>query len=290
MDGIAQSMHYLIMKKQGTLEEKLGRMLHLDSTGEFQDMPEHFMARSNPINYLVIWVLGGRGFARTEGQRWTAKAGDLLVFRPDVAHEYGADPVQPWHILWVHYSGRLAPLVTDAMREHGGSCVRLGLDDRLAERWRELVMSHGSSRPGMTLQADADLHALLGRVVAVLRQRAGFDGKEAAFDLHKVQLYIHEHLDQPITLAMLARLVNLSPTHFARVFRKHQGVAPIDYVIQKRMMLAASLLADTSLPLKHICVRVGYGDPFYFSRLFKKVTGLSPMAFRHSVRGKRSPP
>jgi AraC family transcriptional regulator of arabinose operon len=285
MDGIIISMDNVTMKQLGQLEQVVGRYLHLDSAGEYQGMPGHYMKRARPINYLAIWVLGGRGFARTEGQHCKVQAGDLLTFRRQVPQEYGADPQRPWHIVWLHYSGQLGPLVTAAIREHGGPCVRLGLDDRLVEQWRELVVAQGSGGPAMRLGVNMSLQALVGRIIGLLAQRGRADGKGLAFDLHKVHLHIHNHLDEPITLGDLARLVNLSPTHFARVFRQHHGVAPIDYVIQKRMLLAASLLTDTSMPLKQVCVRVGYNDPFYFSRLFKKVTGLNPSAYRrrHAV-------
>jgi AraC-like DNA-binding protein len=284
MDGIIANMDNLRMHPIDRLEAAIGAQLRLDSTGEYRDMPEHRMERNKPMNYLVIWVLGGRGHCRTENQRFAVQAGDLISFRRGKPHAYGADAAQPWHIVWAHFSGRLAPAFLDAIRSHGSPRVTLGLDDRLLDRWRETILAHGARGPATDIRVQTDLFALLGHIVQSLEQRAHPAGYGPSFDLRRVHDYVHRHLDKPVALADLASLVNLSPSHFSRVFRKQMGMAPIDYVIRKRMFAAGTLLTETSLPLKQICLRVGYEDPFYFSRLFKKVTGLSPNAYRQAER------
>ena len=108
--------------------------------------------------------------------------------------------------------------------------------------------------------------------------------RTTGLDVQKLQTYIHEHLREPITLAQLARVARLSPTHFARVFKQQFAVSPLYYVIQKRIALACSLLTETGMPMKQISEAVGYDDPYYFSRLFHKVTGVSPTQYRASHR------
>ena len=86
------------------------------------------------------------------------------------------------------------------------------------------------------------------------------------------------------TLAELAREAKLSVVHFNRVFKKQFGISPMNYVIQKRVALACSLLTETGQPLKQVGERVGYRDPFFFSRQFKKVMGVSPSGYRQKHR------
>ena len=81
-------------------------------------------------------------------------------------------------------------------------------------------------------------------------------------------------------MVTLAGCVNLSATHFSRPFRRYFGSSPMHYVIQQRMARAASLLAETAAPIKQVAHAVGYDDPYYFSRLFKRTVGLAPGAYR----------
>jgi AraC-like DNA-binding protein len=266
----------------------LDEYLRLCSSGHFYNMPTHHAQRSRPMDYLLIWVLGGSGFARTENKTLSAKAGSLLSFRPGAAHEYGADPREPWNIVWVHYQGRLAKAFTDVIRGFGGPHVALGLDDQLRDRWLELVAAHLPRDPRGAVRVNTALYALLGMVIHRLQQRAQVRPATDALNLHCLQTYIRQHLTESITLADLARQVNLSPTHFARVFKQQVGISPINYVIQKRIMQGGSLLTETNQPLKQIAAAVGYEDPFYFSRLFKKTIGVSPAAFRQAERGQRA--
>lgn len=266
----------------------LDKYLHLSSSGHFFKMPRHHTRRERAMDYLLIWVLGGRGFVETEGCRIEAGPGDLLSFRPGRPHEYGTDPQQPWDIVWVHYTGKLAAVFTRGIRAFGGPCVDLGLDDELRDRWLELVAAHLPRDPRWATRTNTALYALLGLIIHRLQQRAQARPGSVPLNLHLLQTYISRHLGQSVTLAELARQVNLSPTHFARVFKRQLGISPINYVIQKRMTQASSLLAETTMPLKQIAQAVGYADPFYFSRLFKKTVGVSPTVYRKSVSD-RSP-
>lgn len=266
----------------------LNKYLLLKSSGHFCKMPDHHTRRERAMDYLLIWVLGGRGFAETEGSRIEAVPGDLLSFRPGHAHEYGADPQQPWDIVWVHYTGKHAAEFTRGIRHFGGPRVRLGLDDELRDRWIELVAAHLPRDPRWAARTNTALYALLGLIIHRLQQRAQARPGTEPLNLHLLQTYISQRLAQPVTLTELARQVNLSPTHFARVFKRQLGISPINYVIQKRMTQASTLLAETTMPLKQIALAVGYDDAFYFSRLFKKTAGLSPAAYRESERGQRA--
>jgi iron complex transport system substrate-binding protein len=92
--------------------------------------------------------------------------------------------------------------------------------------------------------------------------------------------YIQEHYREPITLEQLAELLDCSPRQLMRKFREVFHTSPIDYVIGLRLSKAKELLADSGMPLKTIAESVGYADSYYFSRLFKKHTGLSPASYR----------
>lgn len=247
-------------------------------------MPDHAMQREDPLDYLIIWVLAGRGVVRAEGQEITAKPGDLFLFRPYVPQEYRADPTRPWDILWAHFDGDLAEPFVAALRQFGGVRVDLGLDPEIRDRWVELVIAEYSRDAGADVRCHTALAAVLGLIWQRLQQRALRPARATGLNVHDLQSYIHDHLREPITLAQLAGVAHLSPTHFARVFKKQFGVSPLYYVIQKRVALAGTMLTETDLPMKQVATAVGYDDPYYFSRIFRKVTGTSPTQYRAGHR------
>ncbi len=95
--------------------------------------------------------------------------------------------------------------------------------------------------------------------------------------------YIHENYKEPITLEALAELLDCHPRHLQRLFKTRTHTSPIDYLIRVRMNRAKELLLTTDFVLKDIAECVGYADSYYFSRLFKKSEGVSPIRFRENA-------
>ncbi len=96
--------------------------------------------------------------------------------------------------------------------------------------------------------------------------------------------YVDANLHTPLTSAALAKRAHVSPTHLAHLFHQHALPTPMDYVRQRRIALACTLLATTSDKIATIAAATGYSDPFHFSRVFKKIQGLSPEAYRASCK------
>jgi len=91
--------------------------------------------------------------------------------------------------------------------------------------------------------------------------------------------YINGHYMNPLTLGELAELHAMSTKRFSYFFHKYTGFRPIDYVVHYRMERAIDLLKSGNFPIRDIAVSVGYINPLYFSRLFKKKFGVSPSAY-----------
>lgn len=101
--------------------------------------------------------------------------------------------------------------------------------------------------------------------------------------------YMASHLHEPLSVAKLASVANISCSHFFVVFKRRTGQAPIDYFIHLRMRRARRLLAETSMSVKDIASTLGYEDPFYFSRVFKSVASVPPTEYRAKNAATRSP-
>ncbi|OXS54023.1 hypothetical protein B1A99_27705 [Cohnella sp. CIP 111063] len=102
-------------------------------------------------------------------------------------------------------------------------------------------------------------------------------GKETPRDrIDTVIAYMKRHLGEKMTRDQLAEMAGLTPEHFSRIFKKHTGQSPVDYLIRIRVERAEELLRSTPLAIKEVAKQVGIEDPYYFSRVFKRVTGAAP--------------
>ncbi len=102
--------------------------------------------------------------------------------------------------------------------------------------------------------------------------------------LLQVQQYLTEHYAQDISLEVVADLLDFSPFYLSKLFKNSFGISFIDYLTELRLAAAKELLADPSLSAKEIGERVGYPNSNYFTKMFKKKTGLTPIEYRNSLR------
>jgi AraC-like DNA-binding protein len=95
--------------------------------------------------------------------------------------------------------------------------------------------------------------------------------------------YMTQHLHQPLRIAKLAHMADVSSSHFFVLFKRWAGFSPIDYFIRLRVQQAERLLAATTMSVKEIAATLGYSDPCYFSRVFKSVRGIGPKGYRRKL-------
>lgn len=106
-----------------------------------------------------------------------------------------------------------------------------------------------------------------------------------AFHLHQVLRKMEASLSDNINIGDLAAAVNLSESHFSRLFKGNTGFAPSQYLIRLRISKAQELLRDTALPITEIGMEVGYTSPSAFAHVFRKETGMTPHEYRDSALG-----
>jgi AraC family transcriptional regulator len=101
--------------------------------------------------------------------------------------------------------------------------------------------------------------------------------------LQRVRDYVEAHLDEDLSLTMLADIACLSPYHFSRSFKQATGVRPQRYVIQRRVERAKRLMRQTRQPLALIALEAGFGDQSHFTIAFRREIGVTPGRFRAAL-------
>jgi two-component system response regulator YesN len=101
--------------------------------------------------------------------------------------------------------------------------------------------------------------------------------------VHQIKQYIMENSSKDISLEMIADRVNLSPYYISKLFKEQLGLNYIDFLTECRVERAKALMCDSEMSLKEITFEIGYNDPNYFSRVFRRVHGISPTEYRKMI-------
>lgn len=96
--------------------------------------------------------------------------------------------------------------------------------------------------------------------------------------------FIRENLHQPLTIELLSKKAYMSQTHFFRAFKNELGISPVDFIHSERIKLAKILLANPLKTVSEVCYACGFNNMSYFSKLFKRLTRLSPSEFRQKFQ------
>ena len=132
--------------------------------------------------------------------------------------------------------------------------------------------------------AEALVSHFLRRYAAAQPAQCAVSGGLAPYRLQRTLAYIHSHLAQTLSLPMLAAVAQISPTHFAHLFKHATGLAPHQYVSRCRIERAKRLLADTDLPLIEIGPQVGCADQSHFTALFRRHVTMTPKTYRNTTK------
>jgi AraC family transcriptional regulator len=152
-----------------------------------------------------------------------------------------------------------------------------GHDQPLLDLARSLVLETADGHPNGPLfwndLASGFIDGLLARHTSGFESRAGgMLGKDV---LERLRDYIMTHLDEPIEIATLARIMDRSPFHFSRVFTKSVGVTPHRYIVHLRLQRAIELVRDGRSDLAEVAARTGFADQSHLSRWVRRVYGVS---------------
>ncbi|AJY74225.1 response regulator transcription factor [Paenibacillus beijingensis] len=121
-------------------------------------------------------------------------------------------------------------------------------------------------------------------VVSALQRNREEREQQTLTVLDRAKSYIQERFTEDISLEEVAEYVHLNPFYLSKILKQQIGETFIDLVTRLRIEKAKALMASESLSLKEVCFEVGYKDPNYFSRVFKRVTGITPSEYRGQAK------
>jgi len=229
---------------------------------------------ADPFSRLY-YIDRGRGTLEYAGATYRLRAGRYYLFPAHypILHRPSPGLVQ----YYVHFTAQVRGALSLFDITRWVSDLPAG--DRAVARcvMRRIVQS--PEGPADVLRVQADLQ---GAVARFLRGAAG-DLPAGAGQLRRFRAvveYIHQHLNEKLSVATLARIASLHPNYFSNVFAESFGVPPREYILRKRIERAQMLLWQTDQSIKEIADATGCEGAPYFSRIFRKRVGMTPREYR----------
>ncbi len=226
-----------------------------------------------PRHWLLL-ALEGRSDCRCPGSSITLDPGDLIWIPPHTPHDMIWSPTFRFAEVYFHLMDQDDHLVTtDRPRVWRQVGHVKAATDRIADE-----IQLGGNHHDLRLRA-----RLADMVIELWRAGSASSAKSAGLTPdQQTQLvrYTRAHLAEAVTPADLAALLDLSPNYFSRLFSRTFKLTPRAWLNRERLRAAAELLSRSHLTVYQVADRFGYSDVPQFSRQFKSVMGVSPMAYR----------
>lgn len=267
--------------------DELGSQLYLSDIGFYPSATSHQRSRNDGCKQnIFIYCTQGEGWLTIADKITPIKANQYFIIPEGTPHAYGSNNNNPWSIYWLHYSGHLATHFDDfsgKVKIKDTPIVAM-TKDRI-QLFEEIIqnLEMGYSQENLYYANICLWHFLASfkypSQFGQIRTKPEKDQIEASI------IYMRENLSKKLNLETLASQAGLSPSHYSMLFRQKTKRPPMDYLIHLRIQKACQILDATKRRINDVGNHVGYEDPYYFSRIFKKVVGISPAQYRKELKG-----
>lgn len=265
----------------------LPHQLYVSHIGYFPKALYHYCQRPQGcVDNILFYCVQGKGYYTLDGHTFTLNPNQyVIVPATDKPLVYWSDTEDPWSIYWVHFTSDALQAFNRAYHivpEQGPQYIPH--NEKGIRIWEEMYenLSRGYS-PENLMNTNLCLYHLIATFVFSQQQNQNSSSPEKAIIRETID-YMKNNLDKTIRIEDFADLNKYSVSHFSKLFRLTTGMSPIEYFIHLKMQKVCQLLYTEDSRVKQIAALLGYDDPYYFSRLFKKYMNTSPETYRKSVR------
>ncbi|ANH83915.1 AraC family transcriptional regulator [Niabella ginsenosidivorans] len=234
-------------------------------------------------DYYLVFISKGMGnfcSAHTEPEK--IEEGACFFLFPGIWHRYKPDVKSGWEEYWIGYHGSYADeLMKQGFFNSRQPIVKVGLNKELLALFNRMLDLVKQSLVGYPQQLSGLLLQLLGQVNNAIITRE-YDNDPVARLISKAKFLMHQSFEKALNMEGLARELPMGYSAFRKKFKEVSGQSPQQYHQQLRLDRAKELLESTVLNIDEIADQTGFESVYYFSRLFKKKTGISPKNYRIS--------
>lgn len=258
-------------------------LIYLQEIGYLKARKPHISSRTYLPSYLFFIVLSGSGTLDYQGENYRLAEKDCVFI--DCTKPYSHNTSDDlWQIAWVHFNGPTMPGIYAKYEERGGLPVfrpnQDGGTDAFYTSLKNIYETANSSDYIKDMKINDGLAKILSLIMAESWQ-PDIQHKDAKKkNIVQIKNYLDEHFTESLSLDFLAEMIYINKYYLVKIFKQQYGLTISQYIQQKRITHAKHLLRFTDRSVESIGAECGMEQPHYFSRIFKKVEGISPSQYR----------
>ncbi|MDR0894412.1 MAG: AraC family transcriptional regulator [Prevotellaceae bacterium] len=263
-------------------QNEITKQLYVTHIGYYPDAKYHYRVRKTGApEHILIYCEKGKGWIECRGERVQLTDNSFFIIPANEQHAYGADARAPWSIYWLHFKGEHVDMFHSII----GKLIHVNASDqnRLFERMQLFEEMYRNLEMGYNPENMEYISFCLMHFLASLKYIPQYREIKKIKESDIVErsiLFMKENLETKIVLEDIARAVGYSASRFNTLFLQRTSFSPMEYYNQLRIQRACSYLQFSDHKIKEIAFRLGYYDPFHFSKAFHKEMELTPKEYR----------
>lgn len=236
------------------------------------------------VDFQLLYIASGKAHFHFGNEEKIVHAGHMVLYRPKEPQKYEYYGEEQTEVYWVHFTGNN---VTNLLRSYGltddKKIFYCGSGLEYQTLFRAMIDELQMCREHYPEMLEMYLRQIFIKLQRYFESSTKTDNSHAAEEINKAISYFNEHYNTQINIDTYAEKHHVSTSWFIRNFKLYTSFTPMQYILSKRIYNAEVLLQNTQYNITEIAQIVGYDNPLYFSRIFKKQKGISPSEYRKNI-------
>ena len=239
--------------------------------------------------YQLLYITKGQGrFISRSTNMLKVKEGDMFLLFPGEWHNYRPDEETGWNEYWIGFNGRIMDeWIRNGFFQKDNPVLNIGLNEEIIALYKRAIMIADAQEANYQ-QALAGIVCNLLSMAIYLSRNRDFKRSDISSIINSAKITVQENINT-IRPEDLAEATCMSYSRFRKIFKEYTGFSPLQYIQEVRVTMAKEMLTNTSKSIKEIAFELGYENKDYFFTVSKKLSGMTPVAYRRHTRGDDMP-